>query len=63
MPVDAEGNITTTPSVVVKTLHEVLIKDKVDVIPLFKAGMARVADDKADGNGVVLTSNNSPVTP
>ena len=63
MPVDAEGNITTTPSVVVKTIFDVMTADKVDVIPLFKGGMARVNEDKVDGKGVVLTSKNTPTTP
>lgn len=59
MPVDAEGNITTTQSVNVKTIFEVMQEDKVDVIPLFKGGMARVAEDKGEGEGVVLTANTS----
>lgn len=59
MPRDAEGNITTTPSVVVRTIFDVMKDDKVDVIPLFKGGMARVDEDKVDGKGVVLTSGNS----
>ena len=59
MPVDSEGNITTTPSVVVKTIFEVMQEEKVDVIPLFKGGMARTAEDKADGKGVVLTNQNT----
>ena len=59
MPVDAEGNITTTKSVNVKTLFEVMDKEKVDVIPLFKGGMARTAKDKVDGKGVVLTNQNT----
>ena len=59
MPVDAEGNITTTKSVNVKTLFEVMAEKKVDVIPLFKGGMARVDEDKVDGKGVVIKSDNS----
>ena len=54
MPRNVEGNITTTPSVVVKTIFEVMAETKADVIPLFKGGMARVDEDKADGKGVVL---------
>ena len=57
MPVDNEGNITTTPSVVVKTITDVMHEDKVDVIPLVLGGMARVAKD--DGTGVVLTASTS----
>ncbi len=57
MPVDSEGNITTTPSVVVKTITDVMREDKVDVIPLVLGGIARVAQDKADGKGVVLTAS------
>ena len=59
MPVDSEGNITTTPSVVVKTIFEVMQEEKVDVIPLFKGGMARTAEDKGDGKGVVLKNQNT----
>ena len=59
MPVDNEGNITTTPSVVVKTITDVLHEGKVDLIPLVLGGIARVARDKADGKGVVLTANTS----
>ena len=59
MPVDTDGNITTTPSVVVKTIFDVMRDDKVDVIPLFKGGMARTAKDKGDGRGVVITNQNT----
>ncbi len=59
MPVDVEGNITTTPSVDVRTLKDVLDEDKVDVIPLFNGGMARTAKDKGDGKGVILTNQNT----
>jgi hypothetical protein len=59
MPVDNEGNITTTPSVVVKTITDVMHEDKVDVIPLMLGGIARIAQDKADGKGVVLTASTS----
>ena len=59
MPVDSEGNITTTQSVKVKTIFEVMDEEKVDVIPLFKGGMARVKKDKVDGKGVVITANTS----
>ena len=57
MPVDNEGNITTTPSVVVKTITDVMRDSNLDTIPLFNGGIARVARDKADGKGVVLTAN------
>ena len=59
MPVDTDGNITTTPSVVVKTIFDVMRDDKVDVTPLFKGGMARTAEDKGDGKGVVITNKNT----
>ena len=52
MPVDSEGNITTTPSVVVKTITDVMREKNLDTIPLFDGGMARVA--KGDGTGVTL---------
>lgn len=50
MPVDLEGNITTTESVNVKTLHDVIIKDNKDVVPLKVGGMARTVRDT--GNGI-----------
>lgn len=56
MPRDAEGNITTTQSVNVKTIFDVMHEDKVDVVPLFKGGMARIAEDKADGEGVTIAT-------
>lgn len=59
MPVDSEGNITTTPSVVVKTITDVMREKNLDTIPLFDGGIARVARDKADGKGVALTANTS----
>lgn len=63
MPRDAEGNITTTPSVEVKTIFDVMHEEKVDVVPLFKGGMARIAEDKADGNGVTIATANVTETP
>lgn len=57
MPVDSEGNITTTPSVVVKTITDVMREKNLDTIPLFDGGIARIARDKADGTGVVLTAS------
>ena len=57
MPVDNEGNITTTPSVVVKTITDVLHEGKVDLIPLMLGGIARVAKD--DGTGVTLGKGGS----
>ena len=63
MPVDSEGNITTTQSVVVKTITDVMREDKVDVIPLVLGGIARVARDKADGEGVTLGTDGSAPTP
>lgn len=49
MPVDVSGNITTTPSVVVKTLHDVILNDSKDVVALKIAGMARTAKDVGKG--------------
>ena len=49
MPVDVSGNITTTPSVVVKTLHDVILNDSKDVVALKVAGMARTAKDVGKG--------------
>lgn len=59
MPRDSEGNITTTPSVVVKTIFDVMKDDKLDVIPLFKGGMARVKENEVDGQGVLITTSTS----
>lgn len=68
MPRDAEGNITTTSSFGhIKTLHDVIVEDKKDVIPLKVGGMAFV--DQDEGDGVDLTASaaegvqgdNSPV--
>lgn len=49
MPVDVSGNITTTPSVVVKTLHDVILNDSKDVVALKVAGMARTSKDAGTG--------------
>lgn len=49
MPVDVSGNITTTPSVVVKTLHDVILNDSKDVVALKIAGMARTTKDVGKG--------------
>lgn len=49
MPVDVNGNITTTPSVVVKTLHDVILNDSKDVVALKVAGMARTSKDAGTG--------------
>ena len=49
MPVDVNGNITTTPSVVVKTLHDVILDDDKDVVALTVAGMARTPKDTGTG--------------
>lgn len=57
MPVDSEGNITTTPSVVVKTITDVMREKNLDTIPLFDGGVARVAKD--DGTGVTLGKGGS----
>lgn len=55
MPRDAEGNITTTSSFGhIKTLHDVIVDDKKDVIPLKVGGMAFVGQD--EGEGVELTA-------
>lgn len=62
MPRDAQGNITTTSSFGhIKTLHDVIVDDKKDVIPLKVGGMAFVAQDT--GEGVELTSGDAPGLP
>lgn len=57
MPVDSEGNITTTPSVVVKTITDLMRENNLDTIALHDGGMARVAKD--DGTGVTLGKGGS----
>ena len=54
MPVDANGNITTTQSVNVKTLHDVITTDGKDVLLSMLGGMVRIPKDLGDGNGVEL---------
>lgn len=50
MPRDVEGNITTTSSFGhIKTLHDVIVDDKKDVIPLKVGGMAFVDQDAGEG--------------
>lgn len=54
MPVDANGNITTTQSVNVKTLQDVITTDGKDVLPSILGGMVRIPKDPGNGNGVTL---------
>ena len=55
MPYDSEGNFATTQSfAAIKTLHDVIVTDKKDVIPLRVGGVATVAQDT--GEGVELTT-------
>ena len=54
MPVDADGNITTTQSVNVKTLHDIITTNSEDVLPSILGGMVRIPKDSGDGNGVEL---------
>ena len=61
MPVDSKGNVTTNKSVNVKTITDVMIKDKVDTIALKLGGMARTPQDT--GSGVVLGSGVAYVLP
>lgn len=61
MPVDQDGNITTTPSVDVKTWHDVIREDKKDGIALMVGGMARTAQDT--GGGIELGSGAAYVLP
>lgn len=61
MPVDANGNITTTQSVNVKTLQDVITTDGKDVLPSMLGGMVRVDKDAGDGAGIKITS--APDTP
>ena len=61
MPVDANGNITTTRSVNVKTLQDVITTDGKDVLPSMLGGMVRVDKDAGDGAGIKITS--APDTP
>ena len=52
MPVDRDGNITTTQSVNVKTLQDVITTDGKDVLPSLLGGMVRIPKDLGDGNVV-----------
>lgn len=61
MPVDSEGNITTTPSVVVETITDVMRENNLDTVALHDGGMARVAED--DGTGVTLGTGGSYTLP
>ena len=61
MPVDQDGNITTTRSVNVKTLQDVITTDGKDVLPSMLGGMVRIPKDLGDGNGVEL--GEAAVTP
>ena len=60
MPVDANGNITTTRSVNVKTLQDVITTDGKDVLPSMLGGMVRIPKDPGDGNGVQLAVAAAP---
>lgn len=60
MPVDVDGNITTTPSVAVKTLHDVILDDDKDVVALTVAGMARTPKD--EGAGIDLAGGSYTLT-
>lgn len=54
MPVDRDGNITTTQSVNVKTLQDVITTDGKDVLPSMLGGVVRIPKDLGDGNVVEL---------
>lgn len=59
MPYDEAGNLTTTQSFSkIKTLHDVIVTDKKDVIPLRVGGVATVAKDT--GKGVTLGAAAEP---
>ena len=60
MPVDVDGNITTTTSVTVKTLHDVILDDDKDVVALTVAGMARTPKD--EGTGIDLAAGSYTLT-
>ena len=61
MPVDQDGNITTTRSVNVKTLHDVITTDGKDVLPSLLGGMVCIPKDPGEGNVVEL--DEAAVTP
>lgn len=54
MPYDADGNLSTPVSAPVKTLKDVMDENSVDAIPLFKAGVALVADQTTSGTHTEL---------
>lgn len=61
MPVDNEGNITTTPPAKIKTWHDVVRTDKKDGIALQVGGMARTPQDT--GGGIELGAGSAYVLP
>lgn len=59
MPRDEEGNITTTPSVVVKTIKDVLDEGNLDTIALTRGGMAYLPKDAGTGDGVSIITGDT----
>ena len=49
MPISKAGDITTSTTVDVKTLQDVIVDDKKDVIPIKIGGMARTPQDTGAG--------------
>ena len=63
MPVDANGNITTTRSVNVKTLQDVITTDGKDVLPSLLGGMVRTPQNPGNGTGLELGAGTPYVLP
>ena len=59
MPRDELGNITTTPSVVVTTLKDVLDVGNLATIALTRGGMAYLPKDTATGDGVSIVTGDT----
>ena len=60
MPYDEVGNLSTPKTVNVKTIHDVIVDDKQDILPLKVGGVARIAQDDGEGGGVVITKAAEP---
>ena len=63
MPVDQDGNITTTRSVNVKTLHDVITTDGKDLLPSLLGGMTRIPKNPGNGTGLELGAGTPYVLP
>ena len=61
MPYDSEGNLTTTVSVNVPTIQDMIRNNEVYVIPLPFGGMVVLPKSTRNGDGVVLIADPTPM--